>query len=150
MEVGKAKKIGGFSVQPIFSAHSVECYSYIINHPEFGKLVFATDVQNFPYKINNVTHWLIEANYDEDIVVNKASTGDITNSSFFDHLSIQQAIQTLKINKCGSIQSVILIHLSDENSDERKFIEKVKKELFFYNVLAAHNGDILELNKEEF
>lgn len=62
-KIGEKTRIGGFSIQPLSVPHSCECYAYIIQHEEFGKLVFATDCSEFKYKIKSVNHWLLEANY---------------------------------------------------------------------------------------
>ena len=62
-------KIGSFTVMPLPVEHNVENYAYLIEHEEIGKLVFCTDAISFNYKINDVNHLLIEANYSEDLII---------------------------------------------------------------------------------
>ena len=150
LELGKKAKIGGFTVQPIEVPHSCECYAYIIQHEAFGKLVFATDCSAFKYKIKSVNHWLLEANYSEQILITKMCDNEIGRSLYWNHLELEDCINALKVNFSSDTQSITLIHLSDTNSDEKEFVQRVKRELGFDNVIAANKGDIVELVKEEF
>ncbi len=66
------------------------------------------------------------------------------------HLEIEGTIQALKVNFSADTQNILLIHLSDSNSDERAFVQRVKDELGFDRVEAARPNMIIELQKEEF
>ena len=85
-KIGEKTRIGGFSIQPLSVPHSCECYAYIIQHEEFGKLVFATDCSAFKYKIKSVNHWLLEANYSEQILITKMCDNEIGRSLYWNHL----------------------------------------------------------------
>ena len=51
----KCIRIGGFAVTPFDVPHgSVECYGYMIEHEEVGKLVFLTDFQYCKYLFKGV------------------------------------------------------------------------------------------------
>ena len=150
LELGKKAKIGGFTVQPIEVPHSCECYAYIIQHEEFGKLVFATDCSAFKYKIKSVNHWLLEANYSEQILITKMCDNEMGRSLYWNHLELEDCINALKVNFSADTQSITLIHLSDTNSDEKEFIQRVKRELGFDNVVVADSGKEIEIQKSEF
>lgn len=143
-------QIGGFSIQPLEVPHSCECYAYIIQHEELGKLVFATDCSAFKYKIKSVNHWLLEANYSEQILINKMCDDEMGRSLYGNHLELEDCINALKVNFSVDTQSITLIHLSDTNSDEKEFVQRVKDELGFDNVAAATSGQTIILEKEEF
>ena len=149
-KMGEKTLIGGFSIQPLLVPHSVECYAYIITHEEFGKLVFCTDATSFKYKIKNVNHWLIEANYSEQILIDKMCDNSMGRSLYQHHMEIEDTIKALKVNFCSSTQSILLIHLSESNSNETSFIQKVEDELGFPMVEAAKASQVIELYKEEF
>ena len=147
---GEKTRIGGFLMQPLSVPHSCECYAYIIQHEEFGKLVFATDCSAFKYKIKSVNHWMLEMNYSEDILVRNLCNNEMSKSLYQYHLEANDTIESLKVNFCKDTQSITLIHLSSHNSDEKEFIQRVKDELGFDNVTAATSGQTIILEKEEF
>ena len=139
-----------FRSQPLSVPHSCECYAYIIQHEEFGKLVFATDCSAFKYKIKSVNHWLLEANYSEQILITKMCDNEISRSLYWNHLELEDCINALKVNFSADTQSITLIHLSDTNSDEKEFVKRVKRELGFDNVVVADRGMEIEIQKSEF
>lgn len=149
-KMGEKTRIGGFLIQPLSVPHSCECYAYIIQHEEFGKLVIATDCSAFKYKINNVNHWMLEMNYSEDILVQNLCNNEMSKSLYQYHLEANNTIESLKVNFCKDTQSITLIHLSSHNSDEKEFVQRVKDEFGFDNVTAATSGQTIILEKEEF
>lgn len=150
LRVGSKTRIGGFLIQPIPLKHSVEVYGYIVEHDEFGKLVFCTDCESFPFRIKNVNHWFIEANHSEDIIMDNILNNEASRSLSENHMSVDDCVSTLRENFCADTQSITLIHLSDGNADERAFVQRVKDELCFDNVYAANKGTTINLEKEEF
>jgi phosphoribosyl 1,2-cyclic phosphodiesterase len=140
----------GFIVQPIKLFHNVECYGFLIQHEEFGKIVFATDTNSVPYKFKGVQHWLLESNYDNDILIDNACNDVYSRSASENHLEINDTIEVLKRNYSSELQNVVLIHLSSGNSNEKDFKERVQQELGFNRVWVANNGMEIELNKSEF
>lgn len=150
IETKKKYRIDGFLVQAISVNHSCECYAYIIEHESMGKMLFATDLTAFPYKINGLNHVLLEANNDEEVMIDNYIDGIYSRSASDTHLSIQKTIEILKANYSPSLQTVVLLHLSDSNSDERKFKSMVQRKLGFENVHIASSGMNLQINKEAF
>lgn len=148
----KAKtRIGkGFIVQPIKLFHNTECYGFLIQHEEFGKMVFATDTNSVPYKFKGVQHWLLESNYDNNILIDNACNDVYSRSASENHLEINDTIEVLKRNYSSELQNVVLIHLSSGNSNEKDFKERVQQELGFDRVWVANSGVEIELNKSEF
>lgn len=143
-------KIGSFFIQPIPVEHNAECYAYIIDHELIGKCLFATDLNRFPYKIKNLNHIFIEANYSEDIIVDNACNNNFNSSASTNHLDIDKTIEILKENYSSSLQTVILLHLSYYNSNASEFLKKTSVELGFSNVFIADSDLVVELKKEEF
>lgn len=150
MPLKKETKIGGFKIQPIPVKHNVENYGYIIKHEAMGKSLFLTDLCEFNYKIKDLNHIFIESNYSDEIIVDRLLNDSYSLSASENHLSIEQAIEVLKNNYSVSLQTVVLLHLSDGNSSAKEFRERVQRELSFDNVYVADKGMVIELNKEEF
>jgi phosphoribosyl 1,2-cyclic phosphodiesterase len=142
--------IGGFKIQPIPLHHSCECYGYIIEHEEIGKLVFCTDTYQIPYRFKGVNHFVVEANHSTDKMIDNMCINEQYASAYDNHMNIDDTIEFLKANQHDDLVNVVLIHLSDGNSDEKEFIQRTKKELCLNNVFVANKGLIVELCKEEF
>lgn len=65
-------------------------------------------------------------------------------------MEIEDTVKALKVNFCSDTQSILLIHLSESNSNESAFIQRVDDELGFPMVEAAKACQVIELYKEEF
>lgn len=119
-----------------------------------GRLVFITDSAFCKYKFKDINHFLVEANYHDDIIDTKIV--DFTLTKFQKerlhetHFSLDNAIYFIKASYSPEIRNVVLLHLSNGNSNAKEFIAKTKKELSFDNVFVADKGLIIELNKEPF
>lgn len=150
LELGKKKRIGGFSVQPIPLFHDVMNYGFLIGHKEMGKLLFCTDTTQVPYKFKNVNHFLIECNSDIDCMIDNACDNEFSRSASQNHLELSDTIETLKQNYSVNTQTIVLIHLSNANINAKKARRRVIEELGFGNVYIAESGMEIELRKEEF
>lgn len=126
--------------------HDVTCYGYYIKHPDIGKLLFATDTelirQNFSkIKLN---HMLVEANYSKELINNGKYNRDHVLTG---HMEIDTTCTFLHTNDSPQLLNVVLLHLSDSNSDELQFIQKVKESVRSgVNVYAADKGLEVNLN----
>lgn len=150
LKKGVKMRLGGFSVQAIPLQHNCECYGYLIEHNSIGKLMFATDCNSVPYRFKNVNHFVIECNYDADILIDNMCNNVYSQSASENHLELNDTIEFLKQNYSSSLQSVTLIHLSNGNINADIAKQRVKDELGFDNVYVADKGLVVELNKEEF
>lgn len=142
--------IGGFSAQPIPLYHNTECIGFLIEHSEFGRLVFATDTNSIPYRFKNVNHFLVECNYDVDILIDNACDNIHSQSASENHMELNDTIEFLKQNYSSSLQSITLIHLSNGNINAKTAKKRVQDELGLSNVIVADAGVEIELIKEDF
>jgi len=139
--------LGNFKILPLTTFHDVaESLGFLIQHPDFGRLLFITDTYQFPYKFAGLNHILIEANYSFDLISKSA----IRDRTFTSHMEIDTTLNVLKSNNLGNVHNIILIHLSDRNSDARLFKLKAQEIAPYSNVEVAASGLIIELKKEAF
>lgn len=136
---------GGFHVIPFETQHdAAEPMGYLINHIECGTVLFATDTYYIKHRFKDVRTWLIECNYCDDIVRDNHEIGAISKSQLerlrTSHMELQQTIDTLKANDLTSTERIILIHLSDRNSDAARMVEEVKKATGIPTVAALAVG----------
>lgn len=145
----KRYKIGNFTVMPLEVEHNSPNFSYIIEHEEIGKLIYATDLTHFPYKVKGVNHLLIEANNSEDIIIDHLCDNEVIRSMSENHMEINETIKAIRDNISSDLNNIILCHLSDGQSDEKLFKQLIFDE-FGFMPYVAEKGLEVTINKEEF
>lgn len=153
IQPNKGYKVGGFLIQPFAVHHDVPCVGYIIQHTEMGKLLFVTDTAAMGYKIDGLNHVMIEANYADDIVDFNIEHGSISaamrNRLFGSHLELETAKRILKRQNLSEVINIILIHLSNGNSNEKRFIDEIAA-LTGKQTYAAKKGLAINLSKNPY
>ena len=149
----KGYKIGNFKILAFLVTHDVPCVGYIITHQDMGKLLFITDTVTLDYSIPGLNHIMIEANYADDIVEKRIEAGLMPISMrprlLNSHMEISQTKAILAENDLSQVDNIVLIHLSDGNSDEKRFVREIR-ELTGKPVYAADAGMTIELSKEPY
>lgn len=150
----KAIKIGNFTVTPFNVPHDedIECYGYIIKHEEIGSLLFATDLSYIPYSFKkmNLNHIMIECNHLRELVDN-SYIKSLRNRVISTHMSLDTCVEAIKTNKTSCLMNVILLHLSDTNSDEKIMLSRVKEVCGDdVNVVIANKGVTVNLDLVPF
>ena len=111
-------KYGGFKIQSWEAVHNVPCCGYLIDHNDFGRLLYATDTEYVKYRFKGITHFLIEANYSQEYVdPDKANYRHILTG----HQELQTAIGCIKANQSDATKRIILCHLSADNASPEAF-----------------------------
>ena len=118
---------GGAEVQAFPVEHDApEPLGFVLTFPpapgEDGRerLVYVTDAPVLKYRIPRVTHLMIEANYDPDVMLGNASEGAFPASHAkrvaASHMSIGAALLALSRMDLKHLKEVWLLHLSDDNA----------------------------------
>ena len=131
IDANKAFFINSFHVLPFEVVHDVRCFGFLISHPESGRFVFITDTHYSPAVFRGLNNVIIETNYSEKIIDKRLASGQI-NSTYYDrvlrsHMSLETACDFLKANDLKEVNKIVLIHLSDGNSDAKGFKQKVEQ-----------------------
>lgn len=147
-------KIGGFKILTFDTNHdAAEPCGFVINHRETGNVLFLTDTIYCPYTFKNLNNIIIEANYSKKIIDAKVSAGSspqfLRNRILKSHMSLETCIDTLKANDLSAVNNIVLIHLSDSNSNEVEFKKEVSQATG-KTVTVANNGISLSFNKTPF
>ena len=129
----KLFKVGGFSILPFDTQHDcAEPFGYVICHEEMGNVLFATDTYYLKYKFKGLTHIMLECNYETGIiernVENKVIPTIVRDRVFCSHMSLETHIDTLRANDLSAVNTVVLLHLSENNSDPNWFKSAVEQE----------------------
>lgn len=145
----KKYKIGNFTVMPLEVEHNTHCFAYIIEHEEIGKIVYATDLTHFPYKIKGVNHLLIESNYSEDVIIDHLCDNEVIRSMSENHMGINETLKAIRNNISSNLNNIIICHLSDGQSDEPMF-KRMVLDAFGIMPYVAEKGLEVTINKTEF
>lgn len=154
IQAGEIFEVGSFKVLPFKIEHDVaEPLGFIINHPESGSILFITDSYFVRDTFRNISHVLIEANFSQEIIDQRVREGAspefLRNRVFKSHMSIETCLKTLKANDLSKVRNIVLIHLSDGNSDAKDFEKRVADQTG-KPVFVADAGMVLELKKHPF
>lgn len=153
LETENIYQIGSFRVIPFELFHDVTCFGYIISHKDTGNILFATDTYKIPYEFAGINNFLIEANYCEDIVYQNIFNNRL-NAIHQDrvehsHMSIQNTLKLLENTDLSAVNNIILIHLSDGNSNAKNFKSKVESQTA-KTVYIADKGLELSFDRTPF
>ena len=146
----KRVQTGGAKVLPLEVPHG-DCpnYAYHITMPDEQTLLFCTDAQTLPYRLPNVNVLMIEANFSEELILDRLCEGQDIRSHFNAHMELNETIKVIKRLYNPKLNKVILIHLSRGNSDGQMF----KKRIFSETGIVcdiANARDVFELKICEF
>ena len=153
IESKKHFQLGDFKIIPFDLKHDVKTLGFLIDHPESGKFCMITDTYYCKYTFPGMNNIIIEANYSKEIIDRKfgANSGKefLRNRILKSHFSLENCKDMLSSNHLSAVNNIVLIHLSDSNSDEKQFVKEVY-ELTGKNVCAAVNGMEIPFNKTPF
>ena len=124
-------KINDWRILPFKTEHDVaEPAGFLIETPKGKRVLFATDTYYIRYKIPGVTHFLIECNFSIDIL-NRNRNKEIIDAHQYkrilrSHFELNNLIKFFQANDLSKAEQIHLLHLSDRNSNEEYFINKVQ------------------------
>ena len=153
--IQKQKKynIGEFVVMPVEVKHDVHCFSFLIQHAESGLTLFCTDTMYLPFKFTGLNNLILECNYSQEILDSRLSEGDtislVRNRVIQSHMSLETCKDVLRANDLTGVNNIVLIHLSDGNSNAELFKSEIVN-LTGKNVHVAESGMVINFNKTPF
>ncbi|HRE52264.1 MAG TPA: MBL fold metallo-hydrolase [Flavitalea sp.] len=144
----QAFDIGPFRILPFDVRHDCkEPLCYLIKHPECGVTLFLTDSYYCAYKFEGLNNVIVEANYCQSIIDRKMAEGVaprfLRNRILQSHMSLKTCKEFLQANDLTAVNNIVLIHLSDRNSDAIRFQREIQ-ELTGKTVHVADAGLVIE------
>lgn len=147
-------KVGSFDVISFEVIHDTpDPVGYLIRHDECGIILFLTDTVYSPYKFSGLNNIIVEANYCQKILDRRVADGE--NPKFLrdrvieSHMSIDNCKDLLLANDLSQVNNIVLIHLSDSNSDAKRFLREVR-EVTGKSLWIADAGLEIPFNKTPF
>lgn len=132
VEARKKFTIGDWKVMPFEVEHDVnEPFGYLIMNEQGEKLLFATDTYYVRYRFKGLKYIMIECNYSLAILEDNINNGRVhpamKNRLIKSHFSLENVIEFLKVNDMSKVEEIHLLHLSDTNSNEIEFKNRVQE-----------------------
>ncbi len=151
LQPGKTVSIGGFRVMAFENCHDVPIFGYLVRHESMGTLLFSTDSYKLPAVITGVDHFLIEANYSDELLKRNVWNGTVDRAQadriMLSHMSLEYCIRYLRDCQASKAKTIILCHLSSRHSDVNQFSKAVAS-AFGLPCYVAQKGLTVELYKE--
>lgn len=150
IEPNKAFKVGDFYVKAFKLVHDVDNFGYLIQTPSGKRILFATDTQYVMTQFNDIDVYMLECNFDLASMQRAVHCGMLDQAVLIrvsqTHMSLETMCAYLDSADLTRTKRIMLIHLSDGNSDEEKYIKTVQ-DLTGVKTIAALKGDVIELDE---
>lgn len=149
MVADKVYHAGEFNIVPFDNYHDVPIFGYLINHKECGSILFSTDSYKLGMTIRGIKHFIIEANYSDELLKQNVWDGNILKAQadriMLSHMSLDYCVKYLKDAEAAkSAKTITLCHLSSRNSDYNIFRNTVAG-MFGVPTYIAQKGEVIEL-----
>lgn len=129
---GEMFTVGNFWAYPFQLVHCVPNAGFFVGDGQ-NNVLYLTDTQYLPGRkeFEGVTHLIIEANYDPEILQENIESGRVkpfvAKRTQQTHMSIKRTLDAIDKLVDPDLQEVWLIHLSSANSHEKRFKDIVQK-----------------------
>lgn len=139
------QKIGDFVVIPFKTKHdAAESLGFYIFHSEMGSMIFATDTYYIDFTLKDADHIFIECNYAKDILQDRDLPLNLKKRIIKSHFELNNVKKYLTSLDLIKTEEIVLLHLSDGNSDSERFKREIEG-LTGKPVYIADTGMELEL-----
>lgn len=138
-----AVAIGSFRVLPFGTQHdAAEPFGFLIRYLPTGETaLYVTDTYYLRYTFPGVHYWIVECNYIDDLVYSETDPA-LRRRLKESHLSLRRLLEALRANDLRSASKIVLVHLSDERSDEARMVEAIHEATGVETVAASSGADI--------
>lgn len=150
VESKKRFTAGEFQIMPFDVKHdAAEPFGFLISHPDHGTALFVTDTFYIPYNFPGLNNIIAEVNYQEETLENNNLPEVVKSRILRSHMELSTFKHFLSNTDLSQVHNIIMIHLSDGNSDEKRFVKEIK-ELTGKSVYAAAPGMNINISKTPF
>lgn len=138
---GKIIDLPNWKIMPMKLVHNVECFGFLIfNKIENKKIVYCTDTTYLP-KVGNADLFILDCNYDEEIVFDKMAKGEEVNIGYRNHCSTQKIAEY--IHELGfKPKNLVTFHISNSQLQSIQKIQETLSPLVENLYIAKPNTEI--------
>lgn len=122
--------VGTWSIMPFDTQHdAAEPLGFLLANTAGDKLLFATDTYYIKHRFTGLTHIMVECNYSINILNQNIAAGRVPavmkHRLLRSHFSLENVKEFIRANDMRRVQEIHLLHLSDNNSDEKLFKREI-------------------------
>ena len=122
-------RVGEWHFKAFEVVHDVACLGYMVINPSHHSFCFVTDTHYCPYKFKDLQNIIIECNYSDEILEARGIRGSlpsvVQNRVVQSHMSLETCKKFLQSCDLTHVNNIVLIHLSDGNSDAEYFKSEI-------------------------
>jgi len=143
--------VGNWTIQPFSTFHdAVGSLGYLIyNKADDITLAYVADSGHIKYTFPKLNVLISECNYDNSIEQRKDEIADRYLRLRESHMSLDRLVSYLDKAKMPNLRNVVIVHLSDSNSNEAHMLDELRKKTGV-TVDAAREGLTINLDKVPF
>lgn len=151
INTSKTFEVGNFKIKAFDINHDAEePFGFLIYHPECGTTLYLTDTSYSNYVFNGLNNLIIECNYSEQIIEKKLNGKEFLRDRIIgSHMSLETLLELLSKNDLSKVNNIVLIHLSNSNSNAIEFKNAVRKATNC-NVVVAESNQTIQFDKTPF
>lgn len=146
LSINKSVKIGPFRVIGFDLIHDVPNLGFLIHHTEMGLCCYISDSCYCPNVFPGLNNIIVEANHDQELLAAN-SPKFLHDRIIQSHMNFETTKKLLAANDLSAVNNIVLIHLSNINSDAARFKKEVEQQTG-KTVWIAENGITIPFNKE--
>jgi len=140
---------GNWMVEKTLLEHDVVTMGFYIHHIETKQnILYITDTGYIKISPVGVNILIVECNFVE-AMIHVEEMEDRFKRVKSSHMSLERLVSWLKKIDRSQLTHIVLIHLSDSNSDEKLMVDTIKQ-LTGVQVSAARNGETINLDVVPF
>ena len=122
--------IGDWTVLPFEAIHDAKEPTGFLIAGEGEKVLYLTDTAYCPYRFTGLTRIMIECNYSREILDRNIEAGNLhprlRRRLLRSHMGLDRVLTFLAVNDLSAVREVMLLHLSDGNSDAAGFKKAIQ------------------------
>ncbi len=132
VEVKEQFTVGDFTMVSFDTEHDAEDpRGFLIQYSPTGeRLLFLTDSYYSKYRFPGLNYIMIECNYIKDTLDQNIANGYVDKAMkprlLQSHFSLEHVKNFLRANDLSQCRKIILLHLSDSNSDAKRMIQEIE------------------------
>ncbi len=132
IEAKRQLEIGTWTVLPFETQHdAAEPLGFLLSNKVGEKCLYITDSYYCKYRFNNLNYIMVECNYSIDILNENIRAGKVyqaqKNRILKSHFSLENVKDFLRANDLSQVREIWLLHLSDGNSDAKRFKQEIQE-----------------------
>lgn len=136
-------------VQAFDVKHDVRCFGYLIQLTGGNTFCFITDTHYIGYSFKGLTNIILECNFSDDIIEESDAPAMVKKRVLQSHLSFDLAKDFLLNTDLTKVNNIVLVHLSDKNSNAERFRTEIQL-LTGKTIHIAEPGMTIDFDQKPF